>query len=218
MSNEERIEFHVYYWNRITRDQWQEQDHQLYKGKKLATSIRVSLQREAQRNDRATGRSRRVERSKKLLTKALTDAGVELPQQRNFTRRDLQEFAKRQNINVSQEKQQILTGWQGEPKGLLQVLWERGLIDEPSLENFTLDGCKEDAITGDIDLQFSHRHVTAEGTDFKDEETALQYLGTQLGVRVQLTPQFHAELAGEGIEYSWAHTKSWYRCVPVSQK
>jgi hypothetical protein len=31
----------------------------------------------------------------KLLTKALTDAGVELPQQRNFTRQTLQAFAKR---------------------------------------------------------------------------------------------------------------------------
>ncbi|KAI2497782.1 hypothetical protein MHU86_16724 [Fragilaria crotonensis] len=177
-----------------------------------------SEQREAQRNDRATGRSRRVERSKKLLTKALTEAGVELPQQRNFTRRELQEFAKRHNVDVFEEKQQIITGWQGQPRGLLQVLWERGLIDEASLEKYTLDG-RKDAITGDIDLQFSLRHVMAECTaDFKDEETALQYLGTQLGVRVQLTPKFHAELAGEGIEYSWAHSKSWYRRVPVSQK
>ncbi len=58
----------------------------------------------------------------------------------------------------------------------------------------------------------------AECTDFKEEETALQYLGTQLGVRVQLTPKFHTELAGEGVEYSWAHAKSFYRRVPVSRK
>ena len=76
-------------------------------------------QREAQRDDRATGRITRVERSKKLLTKALTEAGVELPQQRNFTRRDLQAFAKRHNIDVFEEKQQIIVGWQGQPKGLL---------------------------------------------------------------------------------------------------
>ena len=52
--------------------------------------------------------------------------------------------------------------------------------------------------------------------DFKNKETALQYLGTQLGVRVELTPKIHAELAGEGVEYSWAHAKSFYRRVPVS--
>jgi hypothetical protein len=28
---------------------------------------------------------------------------------------------------------------------------------------------------------------------------------------VKLTPKFHAELAGEGVEYSWAHSKSFYR-------
>jgi hypothetical protein len=43
----------------------------------------------------------------------------------------------------------------------------------------------------------------AECVDFKNEETALQYLGTQLGVTVELTPKFHAKLAGKGVEYSW---------------
>ncbi len=39
-------------------------------------------------------------------------------------------------------------------------------------------------------------------TDFReDEETALQYLGRQVGVTVQLTPKFYAELvAGKGVE------------------
>ena len=35
---------------------------------------------------------------------------------------------------------------------------------------------------------------------------------------VDLTPKFHAELAGEGVEYCWAHAKSYYRRVPVSRK
>ena len=51
-----------------------------------------------------------------------------------------------------------------------------------------------------------------------EEETALQYLGTQLEVTGQLNPKFHAELAGEGVDYSWAHAKSYYRHVPVSRK
>lgn len=34
-----------------------------------------------------------------------------------------------------------------------------------------------------------------------------------------LTPKFNAELAGEeGIEYSWAHAKAFYRHLPVLQK
>ncbi|KAI2493716.1 hypothetical protein MHU86_20820 [Fragilaria crotonensis] len=58
----------------------------------------------------------------------------------------------------------------------------------------------------------------AECTDFKDEESALQYLGSQLGVTVLLTPKFHAELAGEGVEYCWAHAKAYYRRMPLSRK
>jgi hypothetical protein len=40
----------------------------------------------------------------------------------------------------------------------------------------------------------------------------------QLGVLVQLTPKFHAELAGEGVEYCWACAKAFYRRMPVSRK
>jgi rubredoxin len=58
----------------------------------------------------------------------------------------------------------------------------------------------------------------AECTDFKQEETALQFLASQLGVTVRLTPKFHAELAGEGVEYSWAHAKAYYRRMPLSRK
>ena len=87
-----------------------------------------------------------------------------------------------------------------------------------SLEKYTLDGCK-DNITGTIDLQYSLRHIMAECTDFKHEdESALQCLGSQLGMKVLLTPKFLAELAGEGIEYSWALAKAYYRRMPMSRK
>ncbi len=46
----------------------------------------------------------------------------------------------------------------------------------------------------------------------------LRVLCTQLGVTVLLMPQFHAELAGEGVEYSWAHSKAYYQCMPLSRK
>jgi hypothetical protein len=55
---------------------------------------------------------------------------------------------------------------------------------------------KKDAITGKVDLHFSLRSILGNCRDFKEEETALQFLGTQLGVTVLLTPKLHAELAG----------------------
>ena len=54
--------------------------------------------------------------------------------------------------------------------------------------------------------------------DFKEEETALEHLAAQLGTTVRLTPKFHAELAGESIEYSWAHAKGHYRRLPLARK
>jgi hypothetical protein len=51
----------------------------------------------------------------------------------------------------------------------------------------------------------------AQRPDFRDEETTLQHLGRALGVAVDGTPTFHAELAGEGIEYSWGYAKQLYR-------
>jgi hypothetical protein len=97
------------------------------------------------------------------------------------------------------------------------VRWERGLLNEALLDKYTLAG-RKDPITGQIDLLYSLRHLLAECRDFKEEETALQYLGSQTGVTVQLTPKFPAELAGEGVEYCWAQAKSHYRRVPVSRK
>ncbi len=93
---------------------------------------------------------------------------------------------------------------------------DRKILEE-LLDSYTLDG-RKDAITGEIDFQLSLRHLMAECMNFQNEETALQYLGTPLGVTVELTPKFHAKLAGKHVEYSWAHAKAFYRQVPVSRK
>jgi hypothetical protein len=86
-----------------------------------------------------------------------------------------------------------------------------------ALASYTVDGQK-DPITRCIDTRSSLRHLVANCTDFKHEETAIQLLGAQLGVTVLLTPKFYAKLAGEGVEYCWAHAKSHYRCMSVSSK
>jgi hypothetical protein len=174
-------------------------------------------QRQSQRHDRPTGRSKRVERSKKILVECLRAAGVTLQQQRGYTRKELQEFAKNNGIDLHEQKEVVTFGWERQPKGLLQVLWERGLIDCEAIDKYTVDG-RKDIISGKVDLQYSLRGIMSNCRDFKEEETALQHLGRQLGVTVMLTPKFHAELAGEGVEYSWAHAKAFYRRLPVSRK
>jgi hypothetical protein len=174
-------------------------------------------QQSSQRHDRSTGKTKLVERSKKQLLEALNERGVMLQRQRGYTKKELQDFARINQIELCDRKEIIVSGWEGKPKGLLQVLGERGLIERATLERYTLDG-RKDTITGKIDLQYSLRSLLGKCRDFKEEETALQFLGTQLGVTVLLTPKFHAELAGEGVEYSWAHSKAYYRRMPLSRK
>ncbi len=45
--------------------------------------------------------------------------------------------------------------------------------------------------------------------DFANEVTQLQGMGTKMGVQVLTTPKYHAELASEGIGYSWGVAKSY---------
>jgi hypothetical protein len=126
--------------------------------------------------------------------------------------RELQHFARNNGeVDLFEDKELVVPGWEGQPKGQMQVLWERGLIDTSLLAQYTVDG-KKNLVTGDINLHSSLSHILANCKDFQEEETALEHLvGTQLGVTVKLTPKFHAELAGEGVEYCWAHSKSFNR-------
>ena len=87
----------------------------------------------------------------------------------------------------------------GKPKGMLQVLWERGHIDETHLKQYTVNG-KKDAY-GVIDLSTSLKNIVASCTDFAEEESLLQSMGRRMGVAIDRTPKCHAEITGEGIEY-----------------
>jgi hypothetical protein len=119
-------------------------------------------QQQTQCHDQPTGRTKVVERSKKMLLEALKDKGVMPQQQQGYTKKELQDFAGHNNgIEVFHIKEQIAPGWEGKPKGLLQVIGEWGLIDRASLEKYTLKKGKNDAITGKVDLHYSLRHLLA---------------------------------------------------------
>ena len=54
--------------------------------------------------------------------------------------------------------------------------------------------------------------------DFQNEATQLQTVAAAYGIRVEMTPKYHAEIAGCGIEYSWGAAKSRYRQIPLENK
>jgi hypothetical protein len=182
------------------------------------------------RQDYPDGRSKIVPRTRVELAKALLE-GANITVESSRTLIELKEYARMHGIPVTREKIIVTEGWQGKQKGLLQVLWERGWIDTSQCKAskdkdgntiintspYTLNG-KRNLITGEVNELMSLRHLMAKCPDFMEEETALQFLGSQLGIEVMLTPKFHCEFAGEGIEYCWAHAKAKMRRTPIHEK
>jgi len=131
-------------------------------------------------------------------------------------KKELQRLCVLNDIPIETTMEGIIEGWEGKSKGMLQILFERGHINPSKIAEYTVDG-KNDAF-GNLDPRTSLRHLMEQLSDFQDEETLLQYHGRTLGVKVDRTPKCHPEMAGEGIEYSWAAAKGFYRRLPLSEK
>jgi hypothetical protein len=161
----------------------------------------------------------------KMRNKTISELKVDLApfeilnSRRQYRLKELQVLATERNLNTQIERIRERKGWEGQPKGLLHTLWERGWIDANNLDKYTIEIAKDE--NGDIvegGEQWSLKYLMATCQDFAGELTALQHVGQVLGVSVLITPKFHAEMAGEGIEYSWAVTKSVYRKMPLESK
>mmetsp|Transcript_33711 Transcript_33711/g.81741 ORF Transcript_33711/g.81741 Transcript_33711/m.81741 type:complete len:122 (+) Transcript_33711:463-828(+) len=115
-----------------------------------------------------------------FVKKDLQDRLRAIGKDANGTKKDLQKRCEDNEIAISEMRRKVKEGWMGKPKGMLQVLWERGFID-PTVE--VSDFLNEKTL-----LQF---HAEARSRDHPD--------GCQ--VMFDRSPKCHPELAGEGIEY-----------------
>ena len=167
----------------------------------------------AQKESQPTGEIKENdEKTKVELLADLKAKRVDIDRIVQYTRKKLQEFAPTVINRVKMKP-----GWESSPKGLLQVLWERCWIDPERKDEYTLEGPRH-PITGRHDLSRSLRHLISACSDFMNERTALQHLGDEIGVQGVHSPKYHAELAGEGVEYHWAMAKEKYRKEPLSRK
>jgi hypothetical protein len=55
------------------------------------------------------------------------------------------------------------------------------------------------------------RDILSSCEDFVNEQSQLEWVITELGGRCQMSPKYHPEIAGEGIEYLWGYIKKLYR-------
>ncbi len=129
----------------------------------------------------------------------------------------VQKLAMEKGIPLYEENLlKIRQGWQGKQKGILQILWERGWIDEFNINQYTMDGRKD--TFGVLQPTTSLKYLLSSCKDFEEEESLLQSMGRKMGVLVDRTPKCHCELAGEGIEYAWGCSKNYYHRLPLKEK
>jgi len=153
----------------------------------------------------------------KAIKANLKAAEIAFP--KNAKKAELLRIAKRTNVAYQcAVRTDVMKSWVGTPKGMLQVAYERGLLDlnKYCVEDYTENGQK-DAEWSPI-LETSLKHLLAMCTDFVEEETLLQQMCKKMGAICDRSPKCHPELAGEGIEYSWGNAKMKYRRLKYSQK
>jgi hypothetical protein len=109
----------------------------------------------------------------------------------------------------------LVTGWEGKGKGLLQILWERGWINESTVKEYKVYAVDD---AGMIIPEYSLTTLMSNCTDFKNEVSKLEFVCHSLGCKALITTKYHAEFAGEGIEYSWGVSKAMYRKYPLVSK
>jgi hypothetical protein len=171
-------------------------------------------ERERRKTDCPTGETKERDKTRAELGKDIEEKGINLV--RKHTLIDLQDIASKHDILLRRTVEKVNLGWLGQAKGLLQVARERGLINVTDYKLYTKGGKKR--ADGTVDETKSLVKIVGECADFQNELTHLQVMAEALAITVDFTPKFHAEIAGEGVEYSWGHSKGCYRRRPLQRK
>jgi hypothetical protein len=100
----------------------------------------TEAEKHSNRKDRPSGKTIKRFRNKGDLLKELQSRGVLAKGRKD----KLQILCKQNNIPIEEELDEGVEGWEGKPKGMLQILWERGFVDpSKKKENCTLQGKKD---------------------------------------------------------------------------
>ena len=116
----------------------------------------------------------------------------------------LRAIAERMGLPTRTVERKITQGWIGKAKGLLQLCWERRLIEFDAPKGVYNKAQLKEA------LEQCH--------DFKTEVSLVEFVARQRGWLVIFSPKAHPEVAGVGIEYIWAACKNWLHMVPLEER
>ncbi len=72
----------------------------------------------------------------------------------------------------------------------MQILWERGIIDEHNLDRYSMNGCQD--VFGVLIPETSLIYFMGNCEDFEENESLLQANGCEMGVLVDRMPRNRA--------------------------
>lgn len=108
----------------------------------------------------------------------------------------------------------ISKGWVGNAQWPLKVLWETGCINVDEIDQYSLDAV--DANDNRIE-KYSLVPLISLWIDFTEELSKVESFAED-GVNVMSITKYHAEYAGECVEYELGVSKSYYRMIKVKDK
>jgi hypothetical protein len=121
-------------------------------------------------------------KTKSELLKELRQSGYYGTTKQQYLKEDLVALCNPRNISVTIKVQKVKEGWLGKPKGMLQILWERGWIDSSKVVTarsmrYSKDGKKEefgeDGKLKEAIRQYALSYLLQQCTNFKDEKSDL---------------------------------------------
>jgi hypothetical protein len=117
-----------------------------------------------------------------------------------MTVRELRKIASNLGMGTTRTvTQRFIPGWAGKGKGLLQVLWEGGWIDDTKTSQYKKVVTDNDGFPV---KEFLLEMMLDSCIDFVSKKTQPEFVCESLGAEALYTMKYHAEYAGEGIEYS----------------
>ena len=178
--------------------------------------------------DRASGQKRKIKKTiDEIVTLLESEHGFKA--NRRYRQAEIHNIASQYGIPIETEvENSTIEGWYNRPKGLLQVLYERGYVDINNLSKYSKNGRKkqmgEDDKILDIYKKYVLSDIMAQCDDFKNQRNSMEELCDTLSSRgeqsitILTSPKYHCEIAGEGIELNWGFLKKGYRNIPLEEK
>jgi hypothetical protein len=108
----------------------------------------------------------------------------------------------------------FIEGYVGKPKGIKQILWERGLWCENMKSHSPyLNERDRNVLNGKPipDINTDMHYVLSQQLDFLHEKTALAKIMEARGHILLPSVKYHPEMAGNGIEYSWGQAERFFK-------